>query len=292
MNIKFENVLPKNYKAIIQFYAKYSVKSYKWYNQKLKKGLISGKIIGKIAINKTNNKIIGAYIGRIQNLLSNPSLKAVQSIDTLISPAYRGGKVLINLSREFYEFLKVQNFDCVYGLPNEKIKKFRYKFLKWNFSKFTYTYYVFIPVLVLRLLYTCANLVGIKKIFNYSNKNIHDLKFFLFLNENCIENRNIKGIYWVSHESSYFTNIGLCRTGKNLSISDKLYLLMIMSLHAKSLFLRTYGTEESETTSIFSPFSIKKKALEFSGRILKNDGNIIFKEQFFEFVEFDNFGLE
>jgi hypothetical protein len=105
MIFEIKNVNPDNCELLLDFYSKYGDRSFNWYEKKLKKEIISGTIIGKICtINE--NEIIGDYLGRIQSLLSNPSLKAVQSIDTLISPSYGGGKILIRLAKEFYELLK------------------------------------------------------------------------------------------------------------------------------------------------------------------------------------------
>ena len=152
MIFEIKNLTPDNHNSIINFYSKYGDRTYNWYEKKLKKDIISGVIIGKICIiNK--NEIIGSYLGRIQSLLSNPTLKAVQSIDTLIAPSHRGGTILIKLAKEFYEDLKKESFDCIFGLPNKKIEKFRYKFLKWNLSKPTYSYTIFIPIFLLRFFY-------------------------------------------------------------------------------------------------------------------------------------------
>lgn len=292
MEVEIRNVVSENYKSIIDFYAKYGDRRYDWYNKKLKKGIISGKIIGKICVEKNSNNVVGAYLGRIQLLLCCPSLKAVQSIDTLISPKYRGGKILIKLAREFYDFLKKESFDCVYGLPNSKIKKFRYKFLNWNYFKTTYSYYVIIPTFILRFFFNLTNIfLGNKKIFSYQKEKIYELKKKFEINSNCFENQN-RGAYWVSYENKYFTNIGICRTGKKLNILHKIYLLMMMSSKTKSLFLRTYSTDQTETASIFNPFSFKKKALDFSGLNLREKSNLPFKVNSFEYIEFDTFGLD
>ena len=42
----------------------------------------------KVAIDKTNNKIFIVYSDRIRNLSSNPSIKAIQLMNTLASPVY------------------------------------------------------------------------------------------------------------------------------------------------------------------------------------------------------------
>tara|TARA_A100001015_G_scaffold240124_1_gene273695 strand:+ start:713 stop:1591 length:879 start_codon:yes stop_codon:yes gene_type:complete len=292
MEIEIRNLVIENYKSIIDFYAKYGDRSYDWYNKKFKKDIILGKIIGKICVEKNSNNIVGAYLGRIQPLLRNPSLKAVQSIDTLISPKYRGGKILIRLAREFYDFLKKESFDYVYGLPNLKIKKFRYKFLNWNYSQTTYSYNVIIPIFILRFFFFIINFfIGSKQLFNFTNENIDELKKRLFINNNCLENKD-KGAYWISYDSKFFTYIGLCRVGRKLNIFSKLYLLMMMSSKAKTFFLRTYSTANTETASIFNPFSVKIKALDFSGVVLTEQTNLTFKENYFEYIEFDTFGLD
>lgn len=67
---------------------------------------------------------------------------------------------------------------------------------------------------------------------------------------------------------------------------------MMISSKAKTFFLRTYSTDNTETASIFKPFSLKKKALDFSGLVLTEKTNLTFKEKFFEYIEFDTFGLD
>jgi hypothetical protein len=87
----------------------------------------------KVAIDKTSNKIFSAHVGRVRNLPSNPSIKAIQLMNTLVSPAYRGGKVLINLSLKFCEFLKKQTIFKIIFLMNtwiadySKINIFNFK---------------------------------------------------------------------------------------------------------------------------------------------------------------------
>jgi len=290
MIFEIKNLSPDNYESVINFYSKYGDRSYNWYEKKLKKDIISGKIIGKIYI-INNNEIVGSYLGRIQSLLSNLALKAVQSIDTLISPSYRGGIILIKLAKEFYESLKKNSFDCVFGLPNKKIEKFRYKFLKWNLSKPTYSFTIFIPIFLLRFFYYLIKLFIKKKIFfSYSQEKIDTLKKNLKISDYSFENQ-AHGAYWITSKNFYFTFIGLYRVGRTLNIFEKFLLLLITSSNAKGIFLKTYSTEETETAKIFAPFSIKKKALNFSGRILMDKPNFSFTEQSFEFVEFDTFGL-
>ena len=290
MIFEIKNVNPDNCELLLDFYSKYGDRSFNWYEKKLKKEIISGTIIGKICtINE--NEIIGAYLGRIQSLLSNPSLKAVQSIDTLISPSYRGGKILIRLAKEFYEFLKKNSYDCVFGLPNKKIEKFRYKFLNWNLSRQTYSYTVFVPIFLLRFFFYVIKIFIKKKIFfNYSHEKIDALKKVLKSSDYSYENKAY-GAYWIASKNFYFTFIGLCRVGRTLNIFEKFFLLLIIAEKANGFFLKTYSTEKTETAKIFSPFSIKKKALNFSGRNFTNNTNLPFAEQSLEFVEFDTFGL-
>jgi hypothetical protein len=290
MIFEIKNVNSDNCKSLLNFYSKFGDRSFNWYEKKLKKEIISGTIIGKICtINE--NEIIGAYLGRIQSLLSNPSLKAVQSIDTLISPSYRGGKILIRLAKEFYDFLKKDSYDCVFGLPNKKIEKFRYKFLNWNLSRQTYSYTIFIPIFLLRFLYYLIKIfIKKKNFFNYSDKKIDALKKILRSSDYSCENKAY-GAYWIASKNFYFTFVGLCRVGRTLNIFEKFFLLLIIAEKADGFFLKTYSTEKAETAIIFSPFSIKKKALNFSGLNFTDKKNLQFSEQSLEFVEFDTFGL-
>lgn len=292
MSIQIKIVNSENYKSIINFYAKYGDRPYEWYDKKLKNGIISGKIIGKVCINLENDEIVASYLCKIQPLLSTPSLKSVQSIDTLTAPSFRKGSVTFKLAKEFYQYLRDNSFDCIYGLPSRRADKFFYKILKWNLSKKTFSYYVLVPTIILRFFFNLTNIfLGNKNIFHYQEEKIYELKKKFEINSNCFENQN-RGAYWVSYENKYFTNIGICRTGKRLNIFHKFYLLMMMSSKAKSLFLRTYSTDQTETAKIFNPFSFKKKALDFSGLNLKEKSKLPFKVNSFEYIEFDTFGLD
>lgn len=292
MDLKIKDVLPNDYDYLIKFYSKYGGMPYRWYSKKLKKGIISRQIIGKICIKSNTNEIVGAYLGRVQPLLSNYELKSIQSIDTLISPDYRGGKILIKLAREFYEHLKLNSFDCIYGLPNHKIEKFRYRFLKWNYFNTTYVYYVLVPVFILKILYKIFNVfIGNKYNYNFTVNKIEKIIKLIHINEECLK-YHVRGVYWISHDSSLFTNIGLCRYGKTPNIFDKLFLLTLMSSKSKSFFLKTYSTSNTETAKIFKPFSFKKKALNFSGLLFNYDSDFKNSKKYFEFIEFDNFGLD
>ena len=292
MITEITSVSAKYCSLIIKFYSKFGDKNYEWYEKKLKKKILSGRIIGKICIDKNNNEIIGAYLGIIQPLLSNSCLKAVQSIDSLVAPQFRGGRVFINLAKEFYDYLKKNSFDLVFGLPNTRIEKLRYKFLNWNFFSYTYSYNVFIPIIILKIIYVLISIFYDKDklSFNFTDNNIIKLKQKIIINQNCIQIVKRK-VYWVSSSNFFFNYIGLCRTGKKLNKFQKLYILSLIANHSKGVFLRTYSTEKTETASIFGPYSIKKRGLSFSGHKLKKNFPDNVNLNSLELVEFDNFGL-
>ena len=289
MNFEIKNLSPDNYNSVIDFYSKYGDRSFSWYEKKLKEEIMSGNIVGKICFD--NENVVGAYLGRIQTLLCSPSLKAIQSIDTLIAPSHRGGKILIRLAKEFYQFLRLNSYDVVYGLPNKKIEKFRYKFLNWKLLAPTYSYTVYIPIFLLRFFYHFFSFFIKKKIFFDFKKE----KFFLIKKSLIIKNytqENLKhGIYWTNGQNKYFTFIGLFRVEKNLNIFEKFFVLLTASSNSNGYFLKTYSTLNSETANIFKPFSIRKKALNFSGCFLSNEAEALSKKNSFEFFEFDTFGL-
>jgi hypothetical protein len=292
MNIEIKNILPEDYKLVIEFYSKYGDKSNDWYTKKLKNNIISGVIVGKVCIIKETNEIIASYLCKIQRLLSNNFLKSVQSIDTLTAPLHRKGNTTSKLAKEVYKYLKSESFDCIYGLPSQRADKFFCRILKWEIFKPTYSYYVFIPVFILRFCYKLVNFFfKNKKSFFFSKEKVNLLKNFIVINKNCVENYE-KEFYWVSYDNGFFSNIGLCRSGNNLNIFDKLYLLMLISSKTKKLFLRTYSTEQNNTANIFTPFSIKKKALDFSGFVFNDSCKSSLKQSSFEFIEFDTFGLD
>ena len=289
MNFEIKNLSPDNYNSVISFYSEYGDRSFDWYEKKLKKEIISGNIVGKICFD--NKKVVGAYLGRIQTLLCSPSLKAIQSIDTLIAPSHRGGKILIKLAKEFYQFLKLNSYDVVFGLPNKKIEKFRYKFLNWKLLSPTYSFTVFIPIFLLRFFYYFFRFFFRKKIFlDYKKEEIILIKKKLILKSYTPENLN-QGIYWINGHNNIFTFIGLFRVKSHLNIFEKFLVLLIVSSISKGFFLKTYSTLNSETANIFKPFSIKKKALNFSGCFFSSKAEILTKKNSLEFIEFDTFGL-
>jgi len=289
MNFEIKNLSPDNYNSVIDFYGKYGDRSFSWYEKKLKEEIMSGNIVGKICFD--NENVVGAYLGRIQTLLCSPSLKAIQSIDTLIAPSHRGGKILIRLAKEFYQFLRLNSYDVVYGLPNKKIEKFRYKFLNWKLLAPTYSFTVFVPIFLLRFFYYVLRFFFSKKIFfDYKKKEIILIKKKLIVKNYTYENLT-QGIYWINGYNKFFTFIGLFRIEKKLNIFEKFFVLLVASSNSKGYFLKTYSTLNSETANIFKPFSIKKKALNFSGSFLSKKAEILSKKNSFEFFEFDTFGL-
>lgn len=292
MNIEIKSVSAQNCEDIINFYYKYGEQKYEWYKKKLKEDILNGRIVGKICQIKGENEVLGSYLGRIQPLLSNPSIKAIQSIDTLIAPPLRGGIFLRSLANEFYKQLKEKSFVYIYGLPNKKIEKFRYRVLKWKPSHYTFSYTIFIPIFILKFIFKIFNFFSKKKItFNFSIDQVNSLKKSLYLEDTLIENYS-RDVYWITSENFYFTYVGLCRTGKkNLSKYEIFYLLMIIANSAKGFFLKTYATKNSETGKIFQPFSIIKKNLPFSGLDLSHDNRQSLNNLSFELIEFDTFGL-
>jgi hypothetical protein len=291
MVTEINTVSSKNCNHIINFYAKYGDQSYDWYKKKLKKDILYGRVIGKICQIKGKNEVLGSYLGRIQSLLCDPSLKAIQSIDTLIAPPLRGGIVLRSLANEFYKDLKEKSFVFIYGLPNKKIDKFRYRVLKWYPIKNIYSYTVLVPIFLLRWIYKVLKFIIKKKlILNFSKKQINFLKGFLILPKSSKE-FYYNGVYWVLSENFYFSYIGLCRAGRNMSKLEKFFLLLVIANSASGFFLKTYATENSETAKIFNSFSLLKKNLDFSGLILSKKNYYSLSEKSFEFVEFDTFGL-
>lgn len=291
MITEINTVNSKNCNNILDFYTKYGDQSYDWYKKKLETDILSGRIIGKICQIKDGNEVLGSYLGRIQSLLCNPSLKAIQSIDTLIAPPFRGGIVLRSLANAFYMDLKEKSFNFIYGLPNKKIDKFRYRVLKWYPIKDTYSYTVFVPIFLLRWIYKILRFIIKKKlILNFSKNQINSLKELLILPKSSIEYQ-LYGAYWVLSENFYFSYIGLCRAGRNINKLEKFFLLLAIANTAKGLFLKTYATENSETAKIFKSFSFTKKNLDFSGLVLSKNYYSSFSEHSFEFVEFDTFGL-
>jgi len=291
MNCEIVDIKEKSIDEILHFYVTYGDGNPVWYQNKLQKSFESGRLLGKLCIASDSKSIIGAYLGINQPLLSNPSLKSVQSIDTLISPQARGGGVIRKIARAFYDELANSGYDCVYGLPNKRIEKIRYKVLGWNESRLTYRYIVPIPAFVLRialrlLSFLSPNLIS----FGAKSKGVEQIKSFAQLNDK-IQYIHGNGMLSCSYKKGWFQKVGVIRTGQELSVFGKFRALCLLSVRSEGFFLLTYATQDSETGSLFAPFSIKKEALKFSGINLINLPRFSFGEAPFEFVEFDTYGL-
>jgi hypothetical protein len=291
MKIEIADIRDREIDEILSFYATYGGGDLSWYRNKLQKDFNSGRLLGKLCIDSETNKIVGSYLGVSQTLLSNPALKSVQSIDTLIAPQARGGGSLRKVANTFYEHLANSGYDCVYGLPNKNIELVRFRVLGWNESRLTYRYFVPIPTFILRILFRIISLSRFGKIsFTVKPKDINQIKELVMSNDR-IEYIVNNGMLSCAYKSGILQKVGVVRTGQVLGFIGCLNALCHLAMRSKGLFLMTYATSDSETSSIFNRFSIKRKALKFSGLNLNKGHNYSFGEAPFEFVEFDTYGM-
>lgn len=291
MSFKIIDIREKDFDEILEFYLAYGDGDVNWYRDKLQKSFESGNLVGRLCVASDAGSIIGAYIGIIQPLLSNSTLKSVQSIDTLIAPEARGGDIIRKVTREFYDELANLGYDCVYGLPNKKIEKIRYRMLGWNESRQTYRYFIPVPIFVFKILYHFLSFISSDLVsFAAKNKCFEQIKIHAQINTK-IQYKYINGMLSCSYKKGLFQKVGVIRVGQDLDLFGKLRAICLLSYQSQGFFLLTYATRDSETGSLFAPFSIKKEALKFSGKNLIKYRSFSFGEAPFEFIEFDTYGL-
>lgn len=276
---------------LIAFYEKNGFGPANWYRQKLAPPHQSGKLLGSVCVDTASGEILGAYLGLDQPLLCNPALKAVQSIDTLISPQARGGNLLRQVGEAFYRELAERGYDCVYGLPTRRSAPLRERALGWNKSRATYRYLVPLPIPLLKL----ADLV-FRLLPGQAASSVRKERALDTWTKACSAHPN-----WVCHDErelfsigyrrGVFAKIGLVRCRRSMGWLDRFKTLCRLASLCDGWFLLTYATEDSDTARLFSSFSLKKWALNFSGRLLGAESKFSFGETSFEFLEFDTFGL-
>jgi hypothetical protein len=273
---------------IIAFYEHNTSAPAEWHRRKLTDPYRSGKLLGQLCVDSASQQIVGAYLGLDQPLLCNPALKAVQSIDTLISPQARGGSLLRQIGQSFYRDLSTRGYDCVYGLPTSRSEPLRERALGWNKARTTYRYVVPVPIPVLRL----AHLV-LRKPAQWSQRKDAALDALArrFGGDAAFVSHDRPGLFFIAYRSGLFAKVGLIRTRRNLGWLDRLRTLCSVAASAPGWFLMTYATEDSETARVFSALSVRKQTLNFAGRLIGAEARFSFGEISFEFIEFDTFGL-
>lgn len=278
-----------SFDKVIDFYEQNTDVPARWYRRKLEAHFTSGKLLGRVCVDNASGSIVGAYLGLDQPLLCNPVLKAVQSIDTLISPQARGGNLLRRIGEAFYSDLAARGYDCVYGLPTTRSEPLRVRALGWNKARTTRRYLVPVPTPVLRLMHLVLRSPSSSGTHRRQPE-LEALIRHLTGDGPCICHDS-PALLFVAYQSGLFTKVGFIRTRRNLGWLDRLRTLCSVAAASPGWFLLTYATEDSETATLFSSFSLSKKALNFSGRVLRPGSRFSFGETSFEFVEFDTFGL-
>jgi hypothetical protein len=298
MDYIIKDLLDVDSAQLSRYYAEFTDKNFRFYEKKF--GLFKklNLLMGKVAIDSNDGKIIASYLFIDQMLLANPNLKSAQSIDTLVRPDARGGNILRALAKSLYSDLKYQGYQCIYGMPSKSLALFLERVLKWNKSKDTFRYIVFIPLPVLRLigfianhfltlnykLTNCTGGISLKHFGSLSNIFLNsDSKAFIFLKSPYIAS--------VLKSSKIYVDIGFIRKqGSAQSWLNRLFHLSFLALHTKGMFYRTYASVDSETARYISCFFFATKSLPFSGKLyLKGEEHVSFGEQSIEFIEYDNF---
>jgi hypothetical protein len=289
MDYTFVDLRTMPFDRIIDFYEKNTSVPANWHRQKLADHYRSGKLLGCLCVDAGSQEILGAYLGLDQPLLCNPRLKAIQSIDTLVSPQARGGSLLRLIGEAFYRDLSKRGYDCVYGLPTSRSEPLRERALGWNKARTTYRYVVPVPTLLLKIVHLALPAPTVPA----SRRDKAELgalagRFGSDARYTCHDQ---PGLFFISYRSGMFAKLGLVRSRRHMGFWDRLRTLCRVAASAQGWFLLTYATEDSETARLFSSFSLRKRTLNFAGRLLSPDSRVSFGETSFEYIEFDTFGL-
>jgi len=275
---------------LVAFYEENTAVPAHWHRRKLESHYATGKLLGSLCMD-SSGRLLGAYLGLDQPLLCNPALKAVQSIDTLISPQARGGSLLRQIGESFYRGLSERGFDCVYGLPTRRSEPLRERALGWNKSRAAYRYVVPIPIFLLKIAH--LGFQSLRPRDQSPHRKRPELESLMrhFSEHPKYACHDQRELFSISYRSGAFTKVGLVRARRNMGLRHRLETLCSLAARSSGWFLLTYATEDSETARLFSSFSLKKHTLNFSGRLISPGPKFSFGETSFEFAEFDTFGL-
>lgn len=290
-SIKIKALADVDPESVIAFYAKFGDAAQKSIRTKLTSSSGAYKCHGAIGIS-SNGEVVGAYLGIHQALLSNPELNSSQSVDTLISPNYRGTALLRNLAVFHYNALEINGFDCVFGVPNKLIEKIRYKRLDWNMSRIIYRFIIIFPSPLLYVLHLIFSILGNIDYFKNNVRTtpeIGDVVRNLLANKTGVEIVTGLGCLAVIKKQRYKIKIGIIRYNKKISSIQRLRFLALLAYKFPLGLMISYATRDSETAQFLKTFSIRSESLHFSGRLLGARRGASFGEQSFEFLEYDTF---
>ena len=280
--------------AVIGFYDKFGDASQKSIRSKLTTSTGHYKCNGAVALS-TAGEIVGVYLGIPQRLLANPTLKAAQSVDTLIAPSCRGSGLIKKLAEFHFAILEEAGIECIFGVPNKLFEQITYKRLGWNMSRQTYRYIVFLPSPLLWLLHLSVLKADRSNVSdNSEDRGMQPPK----LTEAEKDLLNMKagyeivtgfGCLAVIKRNRYKTQIGMIRCNRKCSGLDRFKFLALLAAQSPVSLLLSYATSESPTAQFLKPFSIYQKSLHFSGRLLGVRRGASFGEQYLEYLEYDTF---
>lgn len=273
--------------SIISFYGRGSSEGVAWYRNKLVCLSHCDKIIGSIATDEMG-EVVGVYLGIRQRLLSCPDLESYQSIDTLVAEKYRGTLVLRSISRAYYVLLSKMGANCAFGIPNERIKKFREKILGWQKALTLYRFIIPIPIIFFKIfpVFLCRKYLKAPLSVENIDPNLIRLMCNKPINLLFMDN-----LYCAWTDVGLFNNIGVIRGLNNVDFTplQKFFVLVLLAKNSKALFFQTYASPKSTTGNFFKGISLSRKSLDLSGKFISNFENSDFNIPYFEFIEFDNY---
>lgn len=258
----------------------------------------SFKCFGAIAIDSANDCVVGCYLAQKQHLIANPSLKSVQSMDTLVAEKYRGKHLVEKMARHLYDNLQSQGYECVVGVPNHNIEQLRYVKLKWNESAQIFRFTLIIPSFFCRI----ASIVNHNAVAEVSSsdelsstwkKRLSSVELMLitnalrkgaklFINEKCLAVTVLK---------DGRLQLGIARFARDTKKHDRFSFLVGLLAANKTSMLVTYCTLYSKTCNLFGGIPVlRTKSLRFAGRFLGPMEKVSFGEKSFEYIEFDTWG--
>ena len=250
-------------------------------------------ISGTVAIDPATSKIVGAYLAKPQSLSCSPNTVVYQSMDTLVSKDARGHSLTVKMADALYEELSRQNVGIVMGIPNKLIEPLRLNRLKWSNVRQIYRHTLIVPRAIQYFLpkkYIVTELVSGSEVQDECSLNcdqlidvcsanprlkmlsVCDTIIVCFINDNCVE-------------------VGAIRYSKDIQLLGRIFTLFAVMKHFGAQFLISYCTNGTATNKFLKMVPhLKTKSLNLSGRILKNDAEVDFKNLEIEYLEFDTFG--
>jgi hypothetical protein len=250
-------------------------------------------ISGTVAIDPASSKIVGAYLAKPQSLSCSPSSIVYQSMDTLVSQNARGHSLTVKMAEALYKELSTRDVGIVMGIPNKLIEPLRLNRLKWSNVRQIYRHTLIIPRAIQYFIpkkYTVTELVSAAQVQDECSLNSHQLI------DVCSANPRLKMLSVSDTTIVCFINnnrveVGAIRYSKNIQLLGRIFTLSAVMKYLGVKILISYCTNSTATNKFFKMVPhLKTKSLKLSGRILKDDAEVDFKNLEIEYFEFDTYG--